>query len=116
MWRLLRSAFPEMRFRRQVPIRSFIVDFASHRARLVIECDGGQHNGNADARRTSLIEAEGYRLLRFWNNDVLQNPSGVHDAMAAALRVGHPTQPPPSRGRSIKSQLSNHCRRFRKGG
>ncbi len=77
MWRLLREAFPEARFRRQVPLRSFIADVASHRARLVIECDGGQHSEEIDRRRSQLIEAEGYRVLRFWNNEVLGNPDGV---------------------------------------
>jgi len=59
MWRLLREAFPDTRFRRQVPLRHFIADFASHRHRLIIEVDGGQHNEVADAVRTKVIEAEG---------------------------------------------------------
>ena len=94
MWRLLREAFPEARFRRQVPIRRFIVDFASHRAKLVIECDGGQHNDDVDAERTRLIEAEGYRVLRFWNADVLGNAEGVCSAIAGAL-VGRLPAPAP---------------------
>ena len=95
MWRLLREAFSEARFRRQVPLRHYIVDFASHRARLVIECDGGQHSPEVDGPRTALIEAEGYRLLRFWNNDILANPEGIHSIIAAALadRHPHPTSP-----------------------
>ena len=101
MWRLLREAFPEARFRRQVPLRRYIVDFASHRSRLVIECDGGQHNQEVDAERTTLIEAEGYRVLRFWNNDVLGNADGVHSMIAAALaEAPPPPSPPPSRGRA----------------
>jgi very-short-patch-repair endonuclease len=98
MWRLLRESFPEARFRRQVPLRRFVVDFASHRARLVIECDGGQHNGAADAERTGLIEAEGYRLLRFWNNDVLGNADGVHTIIAEALLERHPHPASPIKG------------------
>lgn len=95
MWRLLREAFPEEWFRRQVPLRHYIVDFASHRAKLVIECDGGQHSEEVDAGRTRLIEAEGYRVLRFWNNDILDNPDGVHSVLASALldRHPHPTSP-----------------------
>src|SRR5205085_11572796 len=58
MWRLLREGFPDARFRRQVPIRSFIADFASHRVRLVIEIDGGQHSEEQDSGRTRLIDAE----------------------------------------------------------
>lgn len=71
MWQILRQSFPEARFRRQVPLWHYIVDFASHRTKLVIECDGGQHNESVDAERTRLIEDEGYRVLRFWNQEVL---------------------------------------------
>jgi very-short-patch-repair endonuclease len=100
MWNLLRESFPEARFRRQVPIRMFIVDFASHRAQLVIEVDGGQHNEARDASRTTMIEAEGYRVLRFWNHDLLGNPKGVWTVIDSALHPDHPhPNPPPSRGR-----------------
>ena len=85
MWRLLRESFPEAHFRRQVPLRRFVVDFASHRARLVIKADGGQHGGSDDLSRTRLIEAEGCRVIRFWNNEILQNPEGVLTAIAGAL-------------------------------
>src|SRR5262245_31717115 len=98
MWRLLRESFPEAHFRRQVPIRHFIADFASHRHRLVIEVDGGQHEQAVDATRTAVIEAEGYSVLRFWNNDVLGNLEGVHAAIAGALLNRHPTPTPPHRG------------------
>ena len=98
LWRLLRESFPEARFRRQVPIRSFIADFASHRARLVIEVDGGQHSPDSDDRRTKLIEAEGYRLIRFWNNDVLRNPDGVWTVIDRALSGGHPHPASPIKG------------------
>ena len=93
MWRLLRENFPEQRFRRQVPIRHYVADFASHRARLVIEVDGGQHSEGTDAERTSAIEAEGYRVLRFWNNEVLENTEGVAASISAALC---PASPPPN--------------------
>jgi very-short-patch-repair endonuclease len=99
MWNLLRGNFPDRRFRRQVPIRDFIVDFASHGSKLVIEVDGGQHGGADDAERTAVIVTEGYRLIRFWNHDVLGNPDGVAAAIAEALHERHPTQPSPSRGR-----------------
>ena len=85
MWWLLRHNFLEARFRRQVPVRHYIVDFASHRVRLVIEVDGGQHNEAADAERSRAIRAEGYRLIRFWNHDVLTNPDGVAAVIAEAL-------------------------------
>jgi very-short-patch-repair endonuclease len=85
MWRLLRANFGDWRFRRQVPLDHYIADFASHRARLVIECDGGQHSPEADAARTRAIEGEGYRVLRFWNNEVLGNAEGVARIIAGVL-------------------------------
>lgn len=90
LWRLLRQCFPDAHFRRQVPIRNFIADFVSHQTRLVIEADGGQHAAERDAHRTQIIEAEGYRLLRFWNHDILTNDDGVATAIACALDARSP--------------------------
>ena len=59
---------------------------ASHRLRVVIEIDGGQHNREADAARTRMIEAEGYLIIRFWNNDVLQNSHGCMIQLQEALQ------------------------------
>ena len=86
MWRLLREGFRNHHFRRQVPIRHFIADFASHRAKVVIEVDGGQHRESSDAARAAVIEDEGYRVIRFWNHEVLGNPDGVWTVIDAALR------------------------------
>jgi very-short-patch-repair endonuclease len=81
LWPRLRHdiALAGSHFRRQAPIGPFIVDFASRKAKLVIELDGGQHDWQreADAKRTVYIEARGYRVLRFWNHDVLENIDGV---------------------------------------
>jgi very-short-patch-repair endonuclease len=85
LWRLLREAFPEARFRRQVPIRQYIADFASHRTKLVIEADGGQRRDESDAERSATIEADGYHVLRFSNHDVLGNPDGVMLRIAEAV-------------------------------
>ncbi len=85
LWNILRSAFPEAHFRFQVPIRHYFADFASHRAKLVVEADGGQHCEELDAERTRVIEADGYRLIRFWNNDILANPDGVATIIAQHL-------------------------------
>jgi very-short-patch-repair endonuclease len=93
LWRLLREAFPEQGFRRQVPIRQYFADFASHRAKLVIEADGGHHDVASDARRTAVIEEDGYRVLRFWNNDILGNPDGVARTIEQNLRRDHPHPP-----------------------
>jgi very-short-patch-repair endonuclease len=99
MWRLLRTLAPEARWRRQVPLRHFIVDFASHRAKLVIEVDGGQHSEEVDAVRTAIIEAEGYRVLRFWNHDVLGNADGcariLMSELAARLPASDAVSAPP---------------------
>jgi very-short-patch-repair endonuclease len=82
-------------FRRQVSIGPFIVDFASRKARLVIEC--GQHDWQSDydAFRTSRLEAAGYRVLRFWNNDVFGNLEGILSEIQRALP---PTPDPSPRG------------------
>jgi very-short-patch-repair endonuclease len=90
MWRLLREVSPEARWRSQVPIRHFIVDFASHRAKLVVEVDGGQHSEEADADRTAIIEAEGYRVLRFWNSDALGNAEGCARILLSVLAAPSP--------------------------
>ena len=89
---ILREHFSQMRFRRQVPIRGFFADFCSHRARLVIEVDGGQHSEEADRDRTVAMEAEGYRVVRFWNHDVLANADGVAISLAETLHQRHPHQ------------------------
>ncbi len=87
---LLKEQFPEARFRFQVPIRHYIVDFASHRLKIVIEIDGGQHADDADAARTAEIEAEGYSVIRFWNNEVLQNGEGCLVVLAQFLAARSP--------------------------
>ncbi len=63
----------------------FIADFVCHECRLVVEVDGGQHGGENDVRRDKWFLAAGYRALRFWNNDVLQNPNGVLDVILLAI-------------------------------
>ena len=90
MWRLLRTVAPQARWRSQVPLRHLIVDFASHRAKLVVEVDGGQHSAEADAPRTAIIEAEGYRVLRFWNNDVPGNAEGCARILTDELAARSP--------------------------
>lgn len=105
MWRLIRAHFGAWRFRRQVPLAHAICDFASHRARLVIEIDGGQHGGMADVRRDAMIAGEGYRVVRFWNNEVLGNIEGVAQKLAEVLEevcgsggVLEPPSPPSNFG------------------
>jgi very-short-patch-repair endonuclease len=82
-------------FRRQVPIENYIADFVCHTAMLVIELDGGQHFSNqaerADAKRSAAIEAQGFRVLRFNNHDVMTNRAGVLETIATAVAAGTPT-------------------------
>jgi very-short-patch-repair endonuclease len=83
----LRQALPDHKWRFQAPIGPFRVDLLCFAQRLVIEVDGGQHAAATeyDARRTRFLEGEGYRVLRFWNNDVLGNVDGVLAVIANSL-------------------------------
>jgi very-short-patch-repair endonuclease len=84
-----------LKFRRQFPIDRFVVDFFCADAHLIIELDGGQHavRTDADARRTQVLEAKGYLVLRFWNNDVMRNIDGVVEVIAMTLE-SHRSEPP----------------------
>jgi very-short-patch-repair endonuclease len=79
MWRLLRNRrLQGFKFRRQVPFKNYILDFVCFDRRLVIEVDGSQHaSSRKDAVRDSILASEGFRTLRYWNNDVLQRPASV---------------------------------------
>ena len=84
-------------FRRQVPIGPYVADFACMAARLVIEVDGSQH-GDAvvkvhDDARTQWLEREGYRVVRFWNNDLIENIEGVLETIHAALYGSRDSDP-----------------------
>ncbi len=85
------------RFNRQVPIGPFICDFVARTPKLIIELDGGQHAVRAveDQGRTAYLQRHGYRVLRFWNNDVLENVEGVLSMIEEALR--NRPSPSPSR-------------------
>lgn len=81
------------KFRRQHPIGPFITDFCCVERGLVVELDGGQHaeQGAADQNRSEFLESRGYRVLRFWNNDVLRNLVGVIQRISEALESPHPS-------------------------
>jgi very-short-patch-repair endonuclease len=87
LWRALREKLPSAKFRRQVPFGPYVVDFLSFSGRMIVEVDGGQHAEAAeyDAARTRYLADQGYRVLRFWNNDVIENLDGVLDRLAATL-------------------------------
>jgi very-short-patch-repair endonuclease len=88
LWsRLRRRQVGGFRFRRQVPVGGYICDFICPQARLVLELDGSQHfeRSDYDERRTAFLERRGYRVLRFWNIDVLKHVDQVLEAINAAL-------------------------------
>jgi very-short-patch-repair endonuclease len=88
LWAVLRDRrLAGYRFRRQHPIGDFIVDFVCTKHHLVVEADGGQHaDSEADERRTKILKEEGWRVIRFWNNDVLANTEGVVETILRALQ------------------------------
>ena len=99
LWRELRQHQLGVRFRRQFPIPPYIVDFACIEARLIVEADGGQHaSAAADLRRNARLSAQGWRILRFWNNDILSNRAGVLQTIAEALGTYPHPDPPPLAG------------------
>jgi very-short-patch-repair endonuclease len=90
LWRVIRDKqINDSRFRRQRPIGKYIVDFVCLETKLILEVDGGQHADQVeyDAVRTAFLESLGYRVLRFWNNDVLQNMDGVVTVILGALEA-----------------------------
>jgi very-short-patch-repair endonuclease len=115
MWRVLRSLKPlGLHFRRQAPIGVYVADFAWYAGKLVVEIDGGQHaeeRRNYDLRRTAWLESQGYRGLRFWNNEVLRSPRGAGEAVLAAaaelnLLAKDPTPYPSPKGGGERADAS----------
>ena len=91
------------KFSRQMPIGPFICDFLCREAKLVIEVDGGQHcESRRDLSRTAFLEGQGFRVIRFWNNEIFGNIEGVIETIALALTECPP--PAPSRAREGKSR------------
>ncbi len=86
MWRILRGKrFQNLKFKRQVLIGNYIVDFLCEDKKIIIEIDGGQHNEElniqSDKNRTRYLENNGYKVLRFWNNEVMKNIDGVMEVI-----------------------------------
>ena len=109
LWSMLRHRrMPSFKFKRQHVIGPYIVDFVCLELSLIIEADGGQHADSiSDQQRDAHLTRKGFWVLRFWNNDVLQNPSGVFETIAAALHTPHPptalqwVPPSPLRGEGL---------------
>ncbi len=91
LWRhLRRRQLAGHKFRRQCPIGCYIVDFVCFEQMLVVELDGGQHaeRGARDAQRDAWLQAQGYQVLRFWNNDVLQETESVLEVILGSIGQG----------------------------
>jgi very-short-patch-repair endonuclease len=99
LWAALKQLeLPQGHFRRQAPIGPYFADFAHHGLRVVVELDGAQHGLDQgvrrDAVRTAYLEAAGYRVIRFWNNEIRENLDGVVETILAALAEAPPTPNP----------------------
>ena len=92
LWQRLRARQADgAKFVRQFAIGPYVADFACRAAGLVIELDGGQHSeSTADVERTHVIEANGFTVLRFWNNDVAENMEGVLEEIGRTLKLARP--------------------------
>ena len=109
LWRHLRAhRLNGEKFRRQQPMGPYVVDFVHFGARLIIEADGGQHNGaQQDEKRDAWLRAQGFKVMRFWNNEIMTNPEGVLATVLAAVdenpsslfHKGDPLSPGPSPAR-----------------
>jgi adenine-specific DNA-methyltransferase len=103
LWRQLRDRqFAGIKFRRQEPIGPYFADFCCVERKLIIEVDGGQHDDAAqieyDRRRTAELKRRGYRVLRFWNNEVLGELTGVLEVIEEIIASPHPVPLPEGEG------------------
>jgi len=98
LWQRLRSRQLNAKFRRQATIGPYIVDFLCIEAGLVVEADGGQHSTESDAARTAWLKSRGFRVARFWNNDILANIDGVLQSIIALLKQAPSPNPLPPAG------------------
>jgi very-short-patch-repair endonuclease len=113
LWRLLRSRqLADTKFRRQVPIGPWVVDFVSFEKMLVVEADGSQHVENRqDQARDADLQERGFRILRFWNNDIIGNASGVLQRIMEEIGQspsprGLRPRPSPSRSRMFPTSTT----------
>jgi len=116
LWNRVRSrALAGFKFVRQEPIGRYVVDFVCRERRLVIELDGGQHaESERDMLRDRWLAERRYRVLRFWNNDVISNIDGVLETIATALQAGTP--PHPDRGVYPRARGTRDPRTIRPSG
>jgi adenine-specific DNA-methyltransferase len=110
LWRLLRAReFAGLKFRRQHPLGSYVTDFVCLSAKLVIEADGGHHaeQVDGDSERTRYLEAMGFRVVRFWNNEILTMQDAVRARIWLAVHENHP-HPALSRQRERGTSFENN--------
>jgi very-short-patch-repair endonuclease len=101
LWYHLRAhRFMDMKVKRQKPIGRYIVDFVCEEYRLIVEIDGGQHSDQVtyDENREAWLRSQGYTVLRFWNNDVMQNLEAVLEQIRCALTLSPGPSPACGRG------------------
>jgi NAD+ synthetase len=96
LWGILRKEQLGVKFRKQHPVDRYIADFACLEPKLIIELDGGQHTLEKDATRTQFLQAKGFRVLRFWNHEVLENTEGVVETIFQQLEKSRVDSPPPN--------------------
>jgi very-short-patch-repair endonuclease len=106
LWRHLRTKQVEgLKFRRQEPIGKYIADFVCFESRVIVEVDGGQHaESEKDIERDGWLESQGFRVLRFWNNDGLLNIEGVLTVIRDTC-ITHPPLTPPIEGGGTTEKL-----------
>ncbi len=98
-WAILRFKGMSVKFRRQAVIGRYIVDFVCYEKKLVIEVDGGQHNQSGkDVVRDKWLRSQGFKVLRFWNNEVLSNLDGVYQTIEGHLNPPSPSLPTEGEG------------------
>ncbi len=115
LWNELRaSRFENYKFRRQHPVGNYIVDFICQDEQLIIELDGGQHaeqqSYDQDQKRTNFLESSGYKVLRFWNNDITDNLDGVLETISQQLKAPELTP------EEIQHGMEEMSEKFRKEG
>ena len=104
LWQLIRNAKLGVKFRRQFPIdNKYIADFICLEKRLIIEIDGGQHNGSfSDVQRTFYLEKQNFRVIRFWNNEIDNNIEGCYEFLTNEI-----SSPSPHAGADLRTDDTN---------
>jgi very-short-patch-repair endonuclease len=103
LWQILRAKrFAGYKFRKQVPLDFYIVDFVCFARRLIVELDGGQHADSiTDIHRDAYLKAQGFRVLRIWNDELFTNEEGVMTSILNALQMPPLPNPSPARGEGL---------------